>query len=89
MYKPLLIGCLALFLCAGCAIGKQTVSTVLTAAYEAGGASLVGDKIDQLVKDGKLTEQQAKLLKDAAKKSYEQLQNKLTETKAAEIEVTE
>lgn len=84
----ILVALCGLCLCAGCTTaGKQTVSMILTTAYEAGGAVLVSSKIDELSKDGKLTEQQAKLLKDAAKKSYDNLQTKLQETKTADVEV--
>ena len=47
----------------GCAYFTQekvagTASTVLEIAYVAGGASMVGQKIDQMVADGKITAEQ-------------------------------
>lgn len=89
MVKLLSILFLIGFCLCGCVAAKQTVSTVLATAYSAGGATMVVEKIDKLVTDGKLTEQQAKLLKEAAQKSYDQLQKKLTETKTADVEVAE
>jgi polyhydroxyalkanoate synthesis regulator phasin len=89
MYKLFSTLFLIGFCLCGCVVAKQTVSTVLATAYNAGGAALVGEKIDKLVTDGKLTAQQAKLLKEAAQKSYDQLQKKLTETKTADVEVAE
>ena len=68
-----------------------TVSAVLEIAYTSGGAVLVEQKIDQLVADGKITPQQGEMLKEAARKSYEALQAKLTElsVKDVTIEVSE
>ena len=65
-----------------------TASTVLEIAYVAGGASMVGQKIDQMVADGKITAEQAALLKAAAQKSYDELQKKLKELSVADVEVT-
>ena len=65
-----------------------TASTVLEIAYVAGGASMVGQKIDQMVADGKITAEQATLLKAAAQKSYEDLQKKLKELAVADVEVS-
>ena len=65
-----------------------TASTVLEIAYVAGGASMVGQKIDQMVEDGKITPEQAALLKAAAQKSYDELQKKLKELSVADVEVT-
>ena len=56
----------------------KTVGTILDIAYTSGGAVLVEQKIDQLVTDGKITAQQGEMLKEAARKSYEALQEKLT-----------
>lgn len=56
----------------------KTVGTVLDIAYSSGGAALVGQKIDQMVTDGKITPEQAAQLREAAKKSYDALQEKLT-----------
>ena len=56
----------------------KTVGTILDIAYTSGGAVLVEQKIDQLVADGKITPQQGEMLKEAARKSYEALQAKLT-----------
>ena len=77
----------------GCAYFTQekvagTASTVLEIAYVAGGASMVGQKIDQMVADGKITAEQAALLKVAAQKSYDDLQKKLKELSVADVEVT-
>ena len=65
-----------------------TASTVLEIAYVAGGASMVGQKIDQMVTDGKITPEQAALLKAAAQKSYDDLQKKLKELSVADVEVS-
>ena len=65
-----------------------TASTVLEIAYVAGGASMVGKKIDQMVADGKITPEQAALLKAAAQKSYDDLQKKLKELSVADVEVS-
>ena len=65
-----------------------TASTVLEIAYVAGGASMVGQKIDQMVEDGKITPEQAALLKAAAQKSYEDLQRTLRDKGLADVEVT-
>ncbi len=66
----------------------RTASTVLEIAYVAGGASMVGQKIDQMVEDGKITQEQAALLKAAAQKSYDDLQKKLKELSVADVEVS-
>ena len=65
-----------------------TASKVLEIAYVAGGASMVGQKIDQMVEDGKITPEQAALLKAAAQKSYDDLQKKLKELAVADVEVS-
>ena len=65
-----------------------TASTVLEIAYSAGGASMVGQKIDQMVEDGKITPEQAALLKAAAQKSYDDLQKKLKELSVADVDVS-
>ena len=65
-----------------------TASTVLEIAYVAGGATMVEQKIDQMVADGKITAEQAALLKAAAQKSYDDLQKKLKELAVADVEVT-
>ena len=44
-------------------------------------------RIDQMVTDGKITEEQAVQLKIAAQKSYEELQKKLKELSVAEEQV--
>ena len=65
-----------------------TASTVLEIAYVAGGATMVEQKIDQMVADGKITAEQAALLKAAAQKSYDDLQKKLKELSVADVEVS-
>ena len=65
-----------------------TASTVLEIAYAAGGATLVEQKIDEMVADGKITAEQAALLKAAAQKSYDDLQKKLKELSVADVEVS-
>ena len=77
----------------GCALFTEekiaaTASAVLETAYVAGGASMVSQKIDQMVADEKITAEQATLLKAAAQKSYEDLQKKLKELAVADVEVT-
>ena len=94
---------LAISLIAAFALGMATVSgcayfseekvagpasTVLEIADVAGGASMVGQKIDQMVEDGKITPEQAALLKAAAQKSYDDLQKKLKELAVADVEVS-
>ncbi len=84
------IGCSAISQDKVAAIHK-TVGTVLDVAYTAGGATLVEQKIDAMVADGKITPEQAVQLKAAAQHSYDALQTKLTElaVKDVTIEVTE
>lgn len=65
----------------------KTVGTILDIAYTSGGAVLVEQKIDQLVADGKITHQQGEMLKEAARKSYEALQAKLTELSVKDVTV--
>ena len=65
----------------------KTVGTILDIAYTSGGAVLVEQKIDQLVADGKITTQQGEMLKEAARKSYEALQAKLTELSVKDVTV--
>ena len=77
----------------GCAFFTEekiaaTASTVLETAYVAGGASMVEQKIDQMVADGKITAEQATLLKAAAQKSYEDLQRTLRDKGLADVEVS-
>ena len=60
---------------------------MLEIAYVAGGATRVEQRIDQMVTDGKITEEQAVQLKIAVQKSYEELQKKLKELSVAEVEV--
>ena len=77
----------------GCALFTEekiaaTASAVLETAYVAGGASMVEQKIDQMVADGKITAEQAALLKAAAQKSYDDLQKKLKELAVADVEVS-
>ena len=55
----------------------KTVGTILDIAYTSGGAVLVEQKIDQLVADCKITAPQGEMLKEASRKSYEALQEKL------------
>ena len=65
----------------------KTVGTILDIAYTSGGAVLVEQKIDQLVADGKITPQQGEMLKEAARRSYEALQAKLTELSVKDVMV--
>ena len=65
----------------------KTVGTILDIAYTSGGAVLVEQKIDQLAADGKITPQQGEMLKEAARKSYEALQAKLTELSVKDVTV--
>ena len=70
---------------------KQKITAVLALAFAfshtSGGAVLVEQKIDQLVADGKITPQQGEMLKEAARKSYEALQAKLTELSVKDVTV--
>ena len=65
-----------------------TAGKVLEIAYAAGGAAMVEQKIDQLVADGKITAEQASLLKAAAQKSYEELQRTLRDKGLSDVEVS-
>ena len=65
-----------------------TASTVLEIAYIAGGGSMVEQKIDQMVASGKITAEQAALLKAAAQKSYDELHRTLRDKGLADVEVT-
>lgn len=65
----------------------KTVGTILDIAYTSGGAVLVEQKIDQLVADGKITTQQGEMLKEAARRSYEALQEKLAELSVKDVTV--
>ena len=83
---------LGLLSMSGCAYFSQgkiagTVSSVLEIAYVAGGATQVEQRIDQMVADGKITEEQAIQLKFAAQKSYEELQKKLKELSVSDLQV--
>ena len=57
---------------------NTTISKALEIAYVNGGATLVEEKIDKLVDDKKITIEQATMLKNAAKVSYDNLQKELT-----------
>lgn len=65
----------------------KTVGTILDIAYTSGGAVLVEQKIDQLVADGKITAQQGEMLKEATRRSYEALQEKLSELSVKDVTV--
>ena len=65
----------------------KTVGTILDIAYTSGGAVLVEQRIDQLVTNGKITAQQGEMLKEAARRSYEALQAKLTELSVKDVTV--
>lgn len=80
------ISCLVLVLLTGC-VSKQSLATALKELYDIGGAALVSDQINQYVSQGKLTQVQGDVLKNAAQKSYDQLQIKLKETNTADVEV--
>ena len=49
---------------------------------------LVEQKIDKLATDGRITQEQADILKAAARKSYADLQKRLKELSVADIEVS-
>ena len=65
----------------------KTVGTILDIAYATGGAALVEQKIDKLATDGKITPQQGEMLKEAARRSYEALQEKLAELSVKDVTV--
>lgn len=65
----------------------QTVATSLQNAYNNGGAEKVNAKIDDLVKEGKLSTLQAEKLKEALQKGYDSLQTKLNELAVKDVEV--
>ena len=65
----------------------KTVGTILDIAYTSGGAVLVEQRIDQLVTNGKITAQQGEMLKEATRRSYEALQEKLSELSVKDVTV--
>ena len=65
----------------------KTVGTILDIADTSGGAVLVEQKIDQRVADGKITAQQGEMLKEATRRSYEALQEKLSELSVKDVTV--
>lgn len=82
----MLLLCASMFLFTGCATSEEAkdslkfiVGTALETAHDTGGATLVNAKIDELVTEGKLTEEQAASLKNAMQKSYEKLVEKVNE----------
>ena len=87
--------CLGMAVMCGCSYFTQekvaeihkTVGTILDIAYTSGGAVLVEQKIDQLIADGRITAQQGEMLKEAARRSYEALQAKLTELSVKDVTV--
>jgi uncharacterized protein YcfL len=86
MFNAMMITILTLtiFLSVGCSSFDETkvattISKALEIAYVSGGATLVEKKIDKLVDDKKITPEQATMLKNAAKQSYDNLQKKLIE----------
>jgi hypothetical protein len=85
MFNAMMITILTLtiFLSVGCSSFDETkvattISKALEIAYVSGGATLVEKKIDKLVDDKKITREQATMLKNAAKQSYDNLQKELT-----------
>lgn len=85
MFNAMMITILTLtiFLSVGCSSFDETkvattISKALEIAYVSGGATLVEKKIDKLVDDKKITLEQATMLKNAAKVSYDNLQKELT-----------
>ena len=85
MFNAMMITILTLtiFLSVGCSSFDETkvattISKALEIAYVSGGATLVEKKIDKLVDDKKITLEQATMLKNAAKQSYDNLQKELT-----------
>lgn len=66
-----------------------TIGDLLEIAYESGGATLAQQYIDKLVTEGKLTQEQADLLKRSAQQSYELLQQRLDELKVSDAHVGE
>ena len=90
MKKAMLLACLMLSL-SGCAILRNplfwriTVGSVIRAAYEAGGAEMVSERIDRLEEKGKISAEAAEKIKEAAQKGYDALQKRLSETGAEEV----
>ncbi len=58
---------------------SQTLATALEIAYEAGGKELAAARIAEMVANGKITEEQGKLLASAAQNGYEAFLARLTE----------
>ena len=69
----------------GGSVKSGSVANVIILAWEAGGRDMVAAKVDQLVKDGKITDVEAKAIMDAADKGYasvlEAIQEKETASK--------
>ena len=85
------LGLFIMAMLVGCAILKSptfwriTAGGILRAAYNAGGAEAVEEKVDELEESGKLSHEAAEKIKTAALKGYQRLETKLLETKADEI----
>lgn len=85
MKRVMLLACLLLAL-SGCAILRNplfwriTVGSVIRAAYETGGAEMVGERIDRLEEKGQISAEAAEKIKAAAQKGYDALQTRLAET---------
>lgn len=85
--KRLLLA-LLLLLTPGCALlhnprfWRVTVGSVLRAAYDHGGAELVGQRIDRLKAKGTISQVTGDKLKSAAQKGYDKLQAALDDEAA-------
>ena len=55
-------------------VWRVTVGSVLRAAYDLGGAELVGQRIDRLEDKGVISQATGEKLKSAAQKGYDKLQ---------------
>lgn len=56
---------------------KREVAEVVRLAYEAGGRELVSERIDRMVADGTITEEQAAMIRTAAQAVYERAVDRL------------
>lgn len=78
-----LILALCLITLSGCAIlqsplfWRLTAKTAIRAAYDAGGAQAVAEKIDEMQDAGKLTQAQAAAIKTAAAEGVQRLEEAL------------
>lgn len=99
--KKMFVFCFALAFCAvltGCSSTKAmvidyvkpTVVEIAKTAWNVSGKAAVESKLNEMVKSGKITKEQAKLLSDAANDGFVKVTDKLSkETTSAEVEIAD